>query len=211
MLEKTFESPLDCKEIQPVHPKANKSWIFIERTDAWSWNSNTLGIWCEELTHLKRPWCWERLKAEGEGHDRGWDGWMASLTRWTWVWVGFRSCDGQGGLACCHPLSCKESHMTERLNWTEKWIKACEIASDKVKVLPVSGKTKFLLFMGREIKMILNSSVISCGLKDSVTYETVSSNQKGAKRRQKQNGSIKFHCSELLNQSCLSCCHGNRS
>ena len=51
----------------------------------WSWNSNTLAIWCEELTHLKRPWCWERLKAGGEGDDRGWDGWMASPTQWTWV------------------------------------------------------------------------------------------------------------------------------
>ena len=46
----------------------------------WSWNSNTLAIWCEELTHWKRPWCWERLKAGGEGDDRGWDGWMASPT-----------------------------------------------------------------------------------------------------------------------------------
>ena len=53
----------------------------------WSWNSNTLATWCEELTHLKRPWCWERLKAGGEGDDRGWDGWMASPTQWTWVWV----------------------------------------------------------------------------------------------------------------------------
>ena len=53
----------------------------------WSWNSNTLATWCEELTHLKRPWCWERLKVGGEGDDRGWDGWMASPTQWTWVWV----------------------------------------------------------------------------------------------------------------------------
>ena len=53
----------------------------------WSWNANTLATWCKELTHLKRPWCWERLKAGGEGDDRGWDGWMASLTQWTWVWV----------------------------------------------------------------------------------------------------------------------------
>ena len=52
----------------------------------WSWNSNTLATWCEKLTHLKRPWCWKRLRAGGEG-DRGWDGWMASLTQWTWVWV----------------------------------------------------------------------------------------------------------------------------
>ena len=51
------------------------------------WNSNTLATWCGELTHLKRPWCWERLRAGGQGDDRGWDGWMASSTRWTRVWV----------------------------------------------------------------------------------------------------------------------------
>ena len=71
VLEKTLESPLDCKEIQPVHPNGLsvywKDWC-------WSWNSNTLATWCKELTHLKRPWCWERLKAGGEGDDRGWDG-----------------------------------------------------------------------------------------------------------------------------------------
>ena len=53
----------------------------------WSWNSDTLAMWCEELTHLKRSWWWERLKAGGEGDNRGWDGWMASLTWWTWVWM----------------------------------------------------------------------------------------------------------------------------
>ena len=52
----------------------------------WSWNFNTLATWCKELTHWKRPWCWERLRA-GEGNDRGWDSWMASPTQWTWVWV----------------------------------------------------------------------------------------------------------------------------
>jgi len=53
----------------------------------WSWNSNTMATWCKELTHLKRPWFGERLKAGGEGVDRGWDSWMASLTQWAWVWV----------------------------------------------------------------------------------------------------------------------------
>ena len=53
----------------------------------WSWNSNHLPTSCVELTHWKRPWCWEGLGAGGEGDDRGWDGWMASPTRWTWVWV----------------------------------------------------------------------------------------------------------------------------
>ena len=84
VLEKTLESPLDCKEIKSVNSKGNQPWI-IHWKD-WCWSSNTLATWCEELTHWKRPWCWERLKA-GEGDDRGWDGWMASLTQWTWVWV----------------------------------------------------------------------------------------------------------------------------
>ena len=53
----------------------------------WSWNSNTLATSWEELTHWKRVWCWEGLGAGGEGDHRGWDGWMASPTRWTWVWV----------------------------------------------------------------------------------------------------------------------------
>ena len=52
-----------------------------------SWNSSTLATSCEELTHWKRPWYWEGLGAGGEGDDRGWDGWMASPTPWTWVWV----------------------------------------------------------------------------------------------------------------------------
>ena len=91
VLEKTLESPLDCKETQPVHPKGNQSWTFIGRTDAEAEMLNTLATWCEELTHWKRPWCWEGLKAGGEGVDRGWDGWMASQTQWTWVWVNSRS------------------------------------------------------------------------------------------------------------------------
>ena len=57
----------------------------------WRWNSKTLATWCEELTHLKRPWWWERLRAGREGDNRGWDGWMASLIQWTWVWASFRS------------------------------------------------------------------------------------------------------------------------
>ena len=52
----------------------------------WSWNSNTLATWCQEPTHWKRPWWWERLKAGGEGDNRGWNGWMASPTQRTWVW-----------------------------------------------------------------------------------------------------------------------------
>ena len=72
VLEKTLECPLDWKEIQPVHPKGNQSWIFIGRTDAEA-ETQYFGYLLWQLTHLKRPWCWERLKA-GEGDDRGWDG-----------------------------------------------------------------------------------------------------------------------------------------
>ena len=57
----------------------------------WSWSSNILATWCKEPTHWKRPWRWGRLKAGGEGGDRGWDGWMASPIQWTWFWVNSRS------------------------------------------------------------------------------------------------------------------------
>ena len=73
VLGKTPESPLDCKEIQPVNPKGNQDWC-------WSWNSKTLATWCKALPHLKRRSCWERLRVGGEGDDRGWDSWMASQT-----------------------------------------------------------------------------------------------------------------------------------
>ena len=116
VLEKTHESILDCKEIQPVHPKGNQFWMFIGRTDV---EANTLATWCKELTHQKRPWCWERLKAGGEGDNRGWYGWMASPTQRTWVWASSGSWWWTGNLACCSPWGHRESDMTERLNWSD--------------------------------------------------------------------------------------------
>ena len=72
----------------PTSPSWRRSVLGVHWKDwCWSWNSNTLATWCEEPTHWERPWCWERLKAGGEGDDRGWDGWLASPTQWTWVWV----------------------------------------------------------------------------------------------------------------------------
>ena len=80
----TFCNPM---EIQPVHPKRVQSWVFTGKTDV---EAETPILWApdakSELTQSKRPWCWERLRA-GEGDDRGWNGWMASPTQWTWVWV----------------------------------------------------------------------------------------------------------------------------
>ena len=229
VLEKTLESPLDCKEIQPVHPKGDQSWVFVGRTDVeaetpvlwppdvkswliwkdpdagkdwrqekkgmtgwdcwiasatqwtwvwvnsgswwwigrpgvlqsmgvqrvghhwatelhwtgqqgdptsqssrkltlninwkdwcWSWYSNTLATWCKELTHLKRPWCWERLEAGGEGYDRGWelDGIIDSIDM-SLGKLRELVMDGQGGLVGCSPWGCKELDTTEQLNWTE--------------------------------------------------------------------------------------------
>ena len=72
----------------PTSPSLRKSVLGIHWKDwCWSWNSKILSSWCKELTYLKRPWCWERLKAGGEGDDRELDGQMAALTQWTWVWV----------------------------------------------------------------------------------------------------------------------------
>ena len=71
-----------------ISPSERRSVLGVHQKDwCWSWNSSTLATSWEELTRWKRPWCWERLGAGGEGDDRGWDGWMASLTGCTWVWV----------------------------------------------------------------------------------------------------------------------------
>ena len=78
VLENILQCPSGSKETKPVNPKGNQS-LNIHWKDC-CWSSNILAIWCEELTHWKNPWCWERLKARGKGGDRGWDGWSASLT-----------------------------------------------------------------------------------------------------------------------------------
>ena len=86
----------------------------------WSWSSNTLATWCKELTHWKRPWCWEILKVGGEGDNRGWDGWMASLTRWTWIWVSFGSWWWTGKLSVLQSMgSQRVGHdWVSELNWS---------------------------------------------------------------------------------------------
>ena len=121
VLEKTLESPLDCKEIQPVHPKGDQSWVFNGRTDVEA-ESNTLATWRKELTNLKRPWCWEILRTGREGDDGGWDGWMASPTRWTWVWVDSGSWWWTGRPSMLRFIGSqrvRHDWVTE-LNWTEQ-------------------------------------------------------------------------------------------
>ena len=91
----------------------------------WSWNSSTLATSCEELTHWKRLWFWEGLGAGGEGDDRGWDGWMASPTRWTWVWVNSGSCwwTGRPGVLQFMGSQGVGHDWVTELNWTDVDIK----------------------------------------------------------------------------------------
>ena len=87
----------------------------------WSWNSNTLATSCKELTHWKRLWCWEGLEAGGERDDRGWVGWMASPTRWTWVWVSSGSWwwTGRPGVLWFMGSQRVGRDWATELNWTE--------------------------------------------------------------------------------------------
>ena len=119
VLEKTLESPLDCKEIKAVHPKGNQPWIFIGRTDAEAespilWPPDTKNC----LTGKKNPYSGKDWRQE-EKEKTGWDGSMASPTWWTWVWAIPGVGDGQGSLMCCSPWGHKESDTTEWLNWTD--------------------------------------------------------------------------------------------
>ena len=113
-----LESPLDCREIKPVNPKGNKTWIFTGRTDVEAeapiLRPPDVKNW---LVGKKKPLCWERLKA-GEG-DRGWDGWMASPTWWRWVRVSSGSWWWTGKPGMLHVIHGVAKHQTWLSDWTE--------------------------------------------------------------------------------------------
>ena len=116
---KLFRVPWTARRSNQSIPKENN--LIVHWKDwCWSLNSNTLATWCEELTHLKRPWCRERLRAGEEGDNKGWGGWMASPTQWTWVWVDSRSWWWTGGLACCGFMGLQRVRhdWATELNWT---------------------------------------------------------------------------------------------
>ena len=105
------------------HPKGDQSWSPFHWKDwYWSWNSNILAPWWVELTHLQRPWCWERLRAGEEEDNRGWDGWMASLTQWTWVWIKVRQLvvEEEAWHAVVHGVTKSRTRLSDwtELNWT---------------------------------------------------------------------------------------------
>ena len=120
VLEKTLESPWTARRSnQSILKEISLDILWMDW--CWSWNSNTLATWCEELTHLKRPWSWERLRVGGEGDNRGWDGWMASPTQWTWVWVisGIWWWTGRPGVLHSMGSQRVEHNWMTELNWTE--------------------------------------------------------------------------------------------
>ena len=123
----------------PTSPSWRKSVLNFHWKDwCWSLNSNTLAMWCKELTHLKRPWCWERLKAGGEGDDRGWDGWMASLTHRTWVWVNSGSWwwTGRPGMPGPCPWCSRVRHdWGTELNWTNTRSIGCMELKNKLYII----------------------------------------------------------------------------
>ena len=119
------ENPWESLGLQgdPTSPSFRRSVLDVHWRDSCrSWNSNTLATWWDELTHWKRPWCWERLKVGGEGDDRGWDGWMASLTQWTLVWVNSGSWWWTGRPSMLQSMgSQRVGHdWANELNWTEE-------------------------------------------------------------------------------------------
>ena len=128
VLEKTHENSLNYEVIKLVHCKGNQSWIFIERTDA---ETETPILWPPDVMRwlfndfkkshfFKRPWCWERLMVGGKADNRGWDGWMASLTQWIWVWVNSGSSWWTGRPGILQSIGLQSR--TRLSNWTElRW------------------------------------------------------------------------------------------
>ena len=119
VLEETLESPLDCKKIQPVHPKGNQSWIFIGRTDAeaetpkpWPSDAKSWLIWKDP--DAGKDWRWEE-KGTKKDEMVGWHHQLNGHEFEQAPGVG----DGKGSLECCSPWGCKESDITDQLNWTE--------------------------------------------------------------------------------------------
>ena len=119
VLEKSLESPLDCKEIQPVHSEGDQPWDFFGRNDAKA-EALVLSPPHAKSWLIGKDWCWEGLEAGGEGDNRGWDGWMASPTRWMWVWVKLQEMvmGREAWSAAVHGVTKKHDWVTE-LNWTE--------------------------------------------------------------------------------------------
>ena len=146
-IDKGSEHTLSKEDIQMAkkHMKRCSAWLVIRKTQIKTMSyyfipTNTLATSCEELTHWKRPWCWEGLGAGGEGDDRGWDGWMASLIWWTWVWVNSQSWWWTGRPGVLRFMGSKRvgHDWATELNWTE--LNRAKISFWKFVLLQVTKK-----------------------------------------------------------------------
>ena len=125
VLEKTLESPLNCKKIKPVHPKGNQSWIFIGRIDV---EAETPILWLLDarIDLFEKTLMLGKIKGRRDGDDWGWDGWMASPIQWTWVWVNFRSWWWTARPGMLQSMgSQRATDMTELLNSTQHLLSSC--------------------------------------------------------------------------------------
>ena len=159
MLEKTLKSPLDNRQIQPVYPKGNQSWIFIGRTDAeaetpklWPPDAKRFLIWKDP--DAGKDWRWE----VGEGDSRGWDSWMASPTQWIWVWVSSGSWWWTEKPVCCSPWSRKKWDMTEwltELKWS--YLGNRSLSSHCIFLVFNSCKRGFTWYLTRNQSMVVDT------------------------------------------------------
>ena len=157
---------------------------FLWREWCWSWNSSTLATSREELTHWKRLWCWEGLWAGGEGDDRGWDGWMASLTRWMWVWVNSRSWwwTGRPGVLRFMGSQRVGHDWAAELNWTNWWEASDFVSSVSLEthsflcplnwiwVLDVILRLSWFTHLKRSLPVLVYRTQISCEVPAALFY-----------------------------------------
>jgi len=177
MLEKTLESPLDCKEIQPVHSEGDQSWILIGRTDAEAeapvlWPPHAKSWLTGKDSDAGKDWGQEE-KGTTEDEMAGWHHWLdGHESEWT-LGVG----DGQGGLACCNSWGRKESDTTERLNWTELNDILCGTSFLSLFPCCVSSLVRWSLrsfasfVMERFVSLLLEFSSSSCILDNSPLWD----------------------------------------
>ena len=160
VLEKALESPLDCKEIQPVHPKGDQSWVFIGRTDA---EAETPILWPPDA----KSWLIGKDPNAGkeEKGTTGWDGWMASPTQWTWVWVNFGSWwwTGRPGMLRFMGSQTVRHNWATELNWNAKYAKEGDIY-----IIPKHLLTKYLLKVNEIHSFTLSCEMTSYGMGESI-------------------------------------------
>ena len=150
---------------------------------------HTLATWCKELTHWKRPRCWERLKAGGEGNNRGWDGWMASLTRWTWVWISSRCWWWTGRPGMLQPVGLQRVRRdwATELNWTAELLLASQVSLFERIHLPVQEIQETCVWSlvkqdPLEEEMVTHSSILAWGIpwtEEPVRLQSIGSQRVG--------------------------------